>query len=84
MYKGDDGHFLHGVIDLVDVHGSLVEQVVEDIVRSQGLFPSLLVAEDEVDPLVEVSRYVVTLQCLNGRGGDHVTVIYIGRNAVVM
>jgi len=38
--------------------------VVEDIVGIQSLSSGLLVAKDEVYPLVEVSRDIVTLQSL--------------------
>ena len=47
-----------------DTHCPLIEEVVEDIVGLQSLFPSLFVAEDEVNPLVEVGRHIVTLQGL--------------------
>jgi len=45
---------LHGVLYLVQFHHALIEQVVEDIVVQQGLLPLLLIARDEVNPLVEV------------------------------
>ena len=54
MYEGYGSVPLHGVRDLVNVNSSLVEEVVEDVVIDQCLLSLLLVAKDEVDPLVEV------------------------------
>ena len=47
-----------------DTNCSFIEEVVEDIVGIQSLSSGLLVAKDEVYPLVEVSRDIVTLQSL--------------------
>ena len=68
MNERDDGHFLHGFLNLVNVHCSLVEEMVEDIVSRQSFLSSLLVAEDEVNPLVEVLGHIVALQSLGGEG----------------
>ena len=43
---------------------SFIGEVVEDIVSIQSLLASLLVAKDEVYPLEEVGRNIVTLQSL--------------------
>ncbi len=64
MNERDDSVPLHGVRDLVNVHCSLVEEMVEDVVTQHGVLPSLLEPEDQVNPLVEVCRDIVTLQCL--------------------
>jgi len=47
-----------------DTNCSFIEEVVENIVGIQSLSSGLLVAKDEVYPLVEVGRDVVTLQSL--------------------
>ena len=60
----DGGGLLEGVVDVVDVHLALVEQVVEHIDRLHRRRTLLLEAKDQVDPLMEVGRYVVTLQSL--------------------
>ena len=42
------------VVNAVDVHVTLIEEVVEDINRVHGWHTLLLVAKDKVNPLVEV------------------------------
>ena len=37
---------------------------MEDIVCPESLLPSLLVAKDEVNPLMKMGRYIVTLKSL--------------------
>lgn len=63
--EADGGRLFERVVDVVDVHLALVEQVVEDIHRLHSWGALLLVAEDQVDPLVEVGGHVVALQRLN-------------------
>ncbi len=53
-----------GVGEGVQVHRSLVRQVMENIESPNGLRSSLLVAEDEIDPLVQLTRHKFTLQRL--------------------
>ena len=57
-------HRLHPKFVVKDTNCSFIEEVVEDIVGIQSLSSGLLVAKDEVYPLVEVSRDIVTLQSL--------------------
>ena len=58
----------HGVRDGAEVDGALVGQVVEDVQGPGGLGALLLVAEDQVDPLVQLARHKLTLQRLGGTG----------------
>ena len=49
---------LHGplgddVINLININGILIGEVVEDVVCSLCLSPSLCMAKDEIDPFVE-------------------------------
>lgn len=62
--EADGGCLFEWVVDVVDVHLTLVEQVVEDVDRLHGRRTLLLVAENQVDPFVEVGRHVVALQSL--------------------
>ena len=55
---------LHYNIIEVDTDCPLVEKIVEDIVSPERFFPGLFVPKDEINPLVEMSRHMVTLQCL--------------------
>ena len=64
MYERDSGVSLDWIINLVNVHGSLVEEMMEDV-RFESFFSILLVAKDEVYPLTEVGGDIVTLQCLH-------------------
>lgn len=45
----------HGVTDGAEVHCSLVGQVVEHVEGSGGFGALLLVAKDQIDPLVELA-----------------------------
>ena len=47
-----------------DTNCSLIEEMMEDIVCPESLLPSLLVAKDEVNPLVKMGRHIVTLKSL--------------------
>ena len=54
----------HGRVDGVQVHRPLVREVEEDVVGGGRLHPTLLVAEDEVHPVVQVHADVLALQRL--------------------
>lgn len=62
--EADGGRLFERVVDVVDVHLTLVEEVVEDVDRLHSRRALLLVAKNQVDPFVEVGRYVVALQRL--------------------
>lgn len=62
--EADGGRLLQRVVDVVDVDLTLVKEVVKDVDSLYGRWTLLLVAEDEVDPLVKVGRHVVALQGL--------------------
>ncbi len=58
-------HLLHdGVGDGLEVHGALVRQVVEDVGGADRLGPALLVAENQVDPLMQLTGHELRLQRL--------------------
>ena len=59
--KADSGIPPQRVLNTVDVHVALVEQVMEDVDRLHGRRTLLPETEDEVDPLVEVRAHIVTL-----------------------
>lgn len=69
--EADGGRLLERVVDVVNVNLALVEQVVEDVDRLDGRRTLLLVAEDEVDPFVEVGRHVIALQRLQPQDNTH-------------
>jgi len=50
--------------DGIDIYSSLVCERVEDIVGLASGFPFLQCAEYEVYPLMQMLRYIFTLQCL--------------------
>lgn len=62
--EANGGSLLQWVVDVVDVHLALIEEVVEDIDSLHGGWPLLLVAEYEVYPLMQVGADVVTLESL--------------------
>eukprot|EP00968_Pinguiococcus_pyrenoidosus_P013260 scaffold1199_cov265-Pinguiococcus_pyrenoidosus.AAC.31 len=52
------------VLDLVDVDTTLVGEIEEDVVGLLGRRTSLLVAKDQIDPLVKIAAHMLTLQRL--------------------
>lgn len=62
-----DGGLLTRVSNAFYLDAALVREVVVDIVRSQGRGTLLLVPEDQVDPLVQMSRDIVRLEGLDVR-----------------
>lgn len=61
-----DGLELCGtVLERLHVDRALVSDVVEHVHGPDSLRPSLLVAEDEIDPLVQLAADKVALQCLS-------------------
>ena len=57
----------HRVGDGVQVHVALVRHVVEDIGGADGLRATLLVAKDQVYPLVQLTRHDLRLEGLRQR-----------------
>lgn len=51
----DGGRLLQRVIDVVNVHLSLIKQVMKDVDCLYSWWTLLLVAKNEVDPFMEVS-----------------------------
>lgn len=62
--EANGGGLLQWVVDVVDIHLTLVEKVVEDVDGFHCSGTLLLVAKDQVDPLMEVGTDVVALQSL--------------------
>eukprot|EP00160_Parvularia_atlantis_P020755 Unigene8732_Nuclearia_a/m.26721 Unigene8732_Nuclearia_a/g.26721 ORF Unigene8732_Nuclearia_a/g.26721 Unigene8732_Nuclearia_a/m.26721 type:complete len:448 (+) Unigene8732_Nuclearia_a:817-2160(+) len=60
----DRGRLLHLVLDLVHVDRALVRQRVEQVERLGRLLARLLVAKDEIDPVVKVLRHEGRLERL--------------------
>lgn len=56
-------------IQIVQVYSSLIGQEVENVESSDCFWPPLLVAENEIDPLVKLTRDKLTLQRLSGDRG---------------
>lgn len=54
----------HGVTDGAQVDRAFIRQEVENIEGSGGFGPLLLVAENEIDPLVELAGHKLALQSL--------------------
>lgn len=52
------------IIDGLHIDASLVSQIVEDVCSADSFRASLLVAKDEVDPLVQLTRHKFRLQGL--------------------
>ncbi len=52
------------VINVVDVHLALIEEMVEDIDRFHRWRTLLLVTKDQVDPFMQMGADIVTLQSL--------------------
>lgn len=59
----------HGVVDGAQVDRPFVGQVVENVERPGRFGSLLLVAKDEIDPLVQLAGDKLALQSLEGRAG---------------
>jgi hypothetical protein len=68
---------LEWVVDLVDVHRALVEQVMKHVGRVDSGLSLLLVAEYQVDPLVQVCRHVIGLES-GAVGSDKLARVVLG------
>lgn len=68
MYERDGGISLDRVLNLVNVNRALIEEVVEDVVSLESLIPGLLVAKDQVYPLMKVGGHIVTFKRLDMSG----------------
>lgn len=62
--EANGGRLFQGVVDVVDVHLALVEEMVEDIYSLHCWRALLLVAEYKVNPFMQVGAHIVALQCL--------------------
>ena len=49
-----DSHLLNGVLYLLNVNHSLVSEGMEKVECLNGLLPTLFVAEDQIDPFMQV------------------------------
>lgn len=75
--EANGGSLLERIIDVVDVNLTLVKQVVEDVDCLHSWRTLLLVAENEVDPFMEVGRHVVALQCLHAAAWEDKTEVNV-------
>ena len=60
--KADGGVFLERVGDAVDVDVALVKEMMKDVDRFEGRLALLFEAENEIDPLVQMSGDEVAFQ----------------------
>lgn len=56
--------------EAVEVDGALVGQVVKDVEGACRLGPTLLVAKNKVNPLVQLTRHKLAFQGLSKRAGQ--------------
>ena len=61
--ESNDGVLLQRIFDTINVHVDFVEKRMEEVGGFDGRWTLLFIAEDEIDPLVQVLRDVVALQC---------------------
>ena len=62
--KPNGGIFLEWIINGVDINVTLVEEMVEHIDSINSCLALLLASEDEINPFMKVSTYIVTFQGL--------------------
>ncbi len=62
--KANGSRLFKWVINVVDVHLALIEEMVEDIDRFHRWRTLLLVTKDQVDPFMQMGADIVTLQSL--------------------
>lgn len=56
--------FFKWVIDVVDIHLTLIKEMVKDINCLDRWWPLLLVTKDQVNPFMQMGADIVTLQSL--------------------
>ena len=56
-----DSHLLNGVLDLLNVDHSLVSEGMEQIEGLDCFLSALFVAEDQIDPFVQIVRNILRL-----------------------
>ncbi len=68
LTKFIDLHFnrftFYGFLDGVEINGSLVCEMMEDVYSLNSCRTSLFISENEIDPIVEVLRDILTFKCL--------------------
>jgi hypothetical protein len=52
-------HLFDRILDLLDINHTFISEGMEKVERLDGLLASLLVPEDEVDPLVQMIRDIL-------------------------
>ncbi len=68
---------LDGIIDGVDVHIALVEEVMEDVGCLDCRLATLLIAKNKVYPVMQVGRHVLALQGLQGEDKKSVSIWFL-------
>jgi hypothetical protein len=59
-----DAHFFNGILDAFDIDHTFISEGMEQVVSLDSLLSSLLVAEDQVDPFVQIFRDVLRFKSL--------------------
>lgn len=70
------------VRDAVQLGGALVSQVVKDIEGTHRFGATLLVAENKVNPLMQLTRYKLTFQGLSEERGTCRSEQHVDRKAI--
>jgi hypothetical protein len=83
VYKRYSGISLDGILNLINVHSSFIEEMMEDVVSLEGFLSGLLVAKDKIDPLMKVRRDVITLQSLKV-GSTRIQIVLVIKHAPYM
>src|SRR5690606_14532350 len=52
------------VVDCVQINSSFIRHVMEHIHSSDRIRPLLLISKDQINPLVQMCRDIITLECL--------------------
>lgn len=55
MYERNCCISLDRVLNLINIHSSFIEEMVEDIVSLESFLSSLFITKDQVNPLMKVS-----------------------------
>ena len=59
--ESNDGVLLQRIFNTINVHVAFVEKRMEEVGGFDGRWTLLFIDEDEIDPLVQMLRYVVAL-----------------------
>ena len=61
MDKRNGCNSFHGILNLVNIHSTLIKEMMEHIMSLHSFISTLFAAKDKINPFVEMGGDIVTL-----------------------